>query len=277
MLSIGEFSGICRVSSKTLRYYDEIGLLKPSETDPSSGYRYYSVDQLETMLFIERLKSYSFSLEEIGSILHSDKAQDDSLCAAFLQKKKEIERRITECSRILSRIEDDISAIEQGRPVMSYMDDIGISLVEVPEMCIMSVRKKVHEEDFSDEYSRCYGSIFKRIAADRLTITGSPMVLFHSAEYSPAGLDTEFAVPVKEYVTGTRDFRPGLCLKTTVRGDYSQLPSIYAKQTGWAEKEGYQSTKALFEVYVTDPSQVTDNEDNITEVYLPVKKKKNKN
>lgn len=71
------------------------------------------------------------------------------------------------------------------------------------------------------------------------------MVLFHSAEYSLSGMDTEFAIPVREYVTGTRDFHPGLCLKTVVRGPYTELSSVYAKQIEWAEKEGYQCTNTL--------------------------------
>lgn len=55
MLSIGEFSNICKVSAKTLRYYAEIGLLEPSEVNPNNGYRYYAIEQLEKMLFINRL------------------------------------------------------------------------------------------------------------------------------------------------------------------------------------------------------------------------------
>ena len=55
MLSIGEFSKICKVSTKTLRYYDEIGLIKPSKINQENGYRYYSIEQLETMLLIKRL------------------------------------------------------------------------------------------------------------------------------------------------------------------------------------------------------------------------------
>ena len=47
---------------------------------------------------------------------------------------------------------------------------------------------------------------------------------------------------------------------------------IVPKQIEWAEREGYHCTNALFEVYVTDPSQVADVNDNITEVYYPVKK-----
>jgi effector-binding domain-containing protein len=130
----------------------------------------------------------------------------------------------------------------------------------------------VRPDDYPLEYSRCYEKIFKRIASDRLTLSGPPMVLFHSSEYTPEGLDTEFAAPVKEYATGTRDFCPGLCLKTVLHGPYSGLPSVYAKQTEWAEKNGYSCTGALFEVYVTDPSQVMNESEYITEVYYPVKK-----
>lgn len=130
----------------------------------------------------------------------------------------------------------------------------------------------VQEHEFAEEYSSCFGKLFNKIKEDKLTIIAPPMVLFHSSEYSPFGLDTEFAIPVKEYVTGTRDFKPGLCLKTVVHGSYSELSSVYAKQLEYAEKEGYKGKDALFEVYVTDPSQVENENDLITEVYYPVKK-----
>lgn len=79
MLSIGEFSNICKVSAKTLRYYAAIGLLEPSEVNPQNGYRYYAVEQLEKMLFINRLKAYSFSLDEIRAILQPEQTQGDQL------------------------------------------------------------------------------------------------------------------------------------------------------------------------------------------------------
>lgn len=65
MLSIGAFSKISNVATKTLRYYDEIDLLKPAHVDGDSGYRYYDVSQLKTILLIDKLKSYQFTLEEI--------------------------------------------------------------------------------------------------------------------------------------------------------------------------------------------------------------------
>lgn len=46
MIRIGDFSKLSRVSIKTLRYYDEMGLLKPIGVDRFTGYRYYEFDQL---------------------------------------------------------------------------------------------------------------------------------------------------------------------------------------------------------------------------------------
>ncbi|OZV12052.1 MerR family transcriptional regulator [Tissierella sp. P1] len=273
MLSIGEFSNICKVSTKTLRYYAEIGLILPVEINPENGYRYYSVEQLETMLFINHLKSYNFSLEEIKTILKSEELLDEKLYLALIKKKKEIEKQVQELKKTLDQLNNDISNLKQGKSIMSYLESIDVQLVEVPNMYLLSFRKMVHEYEFAEEYGNCFSKLFKKIQDDKLTILAPPMVLFHSAEFSPFGLDTEFAIPVKEYVTGTRDFYPGLCLKTVLYGSYSNLSSVYTKQREWAEKEGYECNNALYEVYVTDPTQVSKESELITEIYYPVKKK----
>ena len=273
MLTIGEFSNICKVSTKTLRYYAEIGLLLPNEVNPETGYRYYSIDQLETMLLINRLKSYQFSLEEIGEILRSEEEQEAKLYIALSRKAKEIGNQSRKLNETLEQLSSDISNLKAGKSMMSYLETIDVQLTEVQLMYLLSIRKMVNEQEFSEASGSCYHQLFRKIEADRLTVSAPPMVLFHSAEYSPFGLDTEFAIPVKEYATGTRDFCPGLCLKTVLHGSYSNLPSVYTKQREWAEKEGYESSNALYEVYVTDPSQVSNESELITEVYYPVKRK----
>jgi DNA-binding transcriptional MerR regulator len=62
---IGEFARIGSVSAKTLRYYDEIGLLKPSRTDPQTRYRYYAAEQLGDLAQITTLKDLGLSLDEV--------------------------------------------------------------------------------------------------------------------------------------------------------------------------------------------------------------------
>ncbi len=273
MLTIGEFSNICKVSTKTLRYYAEIGLILPNEINPKNGYRYYSIDQLEKMLLINRLKEYHFSLEEIKTILESEELLDETLFTALNKKKKEITMQVQKFENTLKQINSDILNLKQGKSIMSYLENIDVQLVEVPQMYLLSIRKNVLECEFAEEYRICFGKLFQEIEEKKLTETAPPMVLFHSDEYSPFGLDTEFAIPIKEYVTGTRNFCPGLCLKTVVHGSYSQLSSVYTKQIEWAKKEGYENNNALYEVYITNPAEVSQENELITEVYYPVKKK----
>ena len=272
MLSIGEFSKICQVSTKTLRYYAEIGLILPNEINYENGYRYYSIEQLETMLFIKRLKGYNFSLEQIKVILQSEEFKDEKLYLSLIEKRKEIDKQVNELNMILEQLNNDILNLKQGKSIMSYMENFDVKLVEIPNMNILYIRKMVQQHEFPLEYANCFGELLKHIEDNKLTMTSPPMVLFHSDEYSPFGLDTEFAIPIKECVKGTRDFNPGLCLKTVLKGSYSDLSSVYAKQLEYAEKEGYIAKDALFEVYVNDPTQVESENNLITEIYYPVKK-----
>lgn len=69
MIRIGDFSRISQTPVSTLRYYDEVGLLKPVEVDHFTGYRYYTFDQLPRLNRILALKDLGFSLEEIARLL----------------------------------------------------------------------------------------------------------------------------------------------------------------------------------------------------------------
>lgn len=67
MLKITEFSKLCKCSVYTLRYYDQIGILKPSIIDTNSGYRFYDENQLDDYIEIKDFQSIGFSILEIQS------------------------------------------------------------------------------------------------------------------------------------------------------------------------------------------------------------------
>lgn len=64
MYKIGEFADITGLSIRTLRYYDNIGLLVP-EIDVFTGYRKYTDQNFEEVKYIKILKFLGYSLEEI--------------------------------------------------------------------------------------------------------------------------------------------------------------------------------------------------------------------
>ncbi|MCZ8519707.1 MULTISPECIES: MerR family transcriptional regulator [Paenibacillus] len=274
MLSIGEFSKICEVSTKTLRYYDEIGLIKPDEINPENGYRYYSIGQLQKMLLINRLKSYHFSLEDIKAMVEwEEDISDEKLCSALRRKRGEIQEKVSVLEYTLNQMSDDILNLEKGLAMMSYLDHIEVQLVETRPMNILSMRQMMSRDDYMSGYGPYFSRLYTKIAGEKLTLLGTPMTIYHSPEYDPAGNDTEFAIPVEEVVKGTRELPGGLCAKSVLKGAYPELASVYAKLREWADKEGYEWMQSPYEVYVTGPHQTAAPEESVTEVYFPVMKK----
>lgn len=102
MYTIGQFSRIGMVSSSALRFYDEIGLLKPCSIDSATGYRYYSEAQVGDILFICEMREYGFSLDEIKLLLNNkeNRLLEDSLANKYNQLFWE-EQKITYIRRKL--------------------------------------------------------------------------------------------------------------------------------------------------------------------------------
>ncbi|AWB46050.1 MerR family transcriptional regulator [Paenibacillus sp. CAA11] len=274
MLSIGEFSKICKVSTKTLRYYDEMGLIHPDEINPENGYRYYSIRQLKKMLFINRLKSYHFSLEEIKALLESEEnSSEEQLASALHRKRRDIQEKLDGLQYTLKQMNHDIVNLEMGIPLMAYLEQIEVQLVQSRAMNILSARLLLNKDDYAAGYGQHIGKLYERIAKENLTLLGPPMTIYHSSEYDPAGNDTEFAIPIKEEVKGTRDLPGCLCARSVLKGAYPELTSVYAKLKEWIEQEGYTLVSPPYEVYITDPNQAAVPEDLVTEVYFPVKKR----
>ncbi len=71
---IGEVAKKLQVSTRTLRFYDQKGLLKPTKAE--NGYRFYNEDQVQQLQVIIYLKELGFSLAKIKTLLQADHAQE---------------------------------------------------------------------------------------------------------------------------------------------------------------------------------------------------------
>jgi DNA-binding transcriptional MerR regulator len=119
MFRIGDFSKLSRVSIKTLRYYDEIGLLKSNDIDRYTRYRYYAMDQLNELKQILVLKELGFSLEQIASLLVDD-LSPEQLKGMLLLRKAEIEQQIQSAEGQLGQITGRLKRIEQESKNLLY-------------------------------------------------------------------------------------------------------------------------------------------------------------
>lgn len=100
MYRIGVFSELTGIPVKTLRYYDEIGVLIPSEIDQFTGYRSYSEEQINEAYYILMLKGLDFTLEEI---IRYKNNMDYNVLEA---KKDEINYKIQTDLEKVSKIEE---------------------------------------------------------------------------------------------------------------------------------------------------------------------------
>lgn len=67
LFSIGDVARLFHISVSSLRHYENVGLLTPEYTDPSSGYRYYSVEQFEILNIIRYLRPHPLPRQPYGS------------------------------------------------------------------------------------------------------------------------------------------------------------------------------------------------------------------
>ena len=90
-LRIGDFSNVVGISVKTIRFYEEKGLIKPAYIDKYTGYRYYDEKNIEQVLVILQYKNMGFTLEEIKNT-NSDLliSKVDSLKEQIINIKKNI-------------------------------------------------------------------------------------------------------------------------------------------------------------------------------------------
>src|SRR4051794_2573140 len=104
MFRIGDFSRIARVSARLLRYYDEIGLLKPSIVDAASGYRFYSAEQLSRLNRILVLKQLGLTLEQVAKVME-DSISAQQLRGMLLIRRAELEQALEEEAERLRQVE----------------------------------------------------------------------------------------------------------------------------------------------------------------------------
>lgn len=169
LFKISVFSRLSKVSLKTLRYYDQIGLLKPRKVDHETGYRYYSADQLLEINRIFIYKELGFTLPQIIHLLHEDITFKD-IQGMFKLKKSEIQRIIDMEQAKLARIEERMQLLESEGQVET-VQEIRIKAEDTQQF--LSLKAHGKEENIPDLF-RTFNHILLK---ETRQLTQSPQVV----------------------------------------------------------------------------------------------------
>jgi DNA-binding transcriptional MerR regulator len=249
MLRIGEFSRLSRVSVRMLRHYDQLGLLKPSQTDSLTSYRYYSADQLPRLNRILALRDLGFSLEQIADILEED-LSSEQLLGMLKLKRAEIEQQVEAEQLRLARLEARLRQMSEDADQPAY----DVVLREIAPSLVATTREVVPDDEriqYMFQEVETYVVGHNRARADK-----PPLTIYHDAEYRERDLDAEIAIPLEYPIPGTESIRVGnlagipsaACIVHT--GSYITLYQAHNALLTWMEANHYRMSGPVREVYL---------------------------
>lgn len=261
MLTISEFSRLCRVSPRMLRHYDALGLLRP-EVIGENGYRYYRQEQLTQLLKIQRLQKYGFRLSEVGQLLSMS---DEELLIRFHRRRLDAHYEIYRMQEHLRELEADILRME-GRPMPE--EKYHVILMPDPAQTVFGIRRTVPVTQFH----ALFQELRQELARRGLKQAGAIQMLYHSQEFDYEGADVEVQAVVEPGPDTTQKPAYAACAAVRHRGPYDGLPGAYEALAAWmAQHPEYRICGPAIDRYLNDPD-ITPPEELETGVLFPVER-----
>lgn len=236
-LKIGEFSQMMQVTVKTLRHYEQKGLLLPDEIDEWTGYRYYTVCQMQKLNSIRQLQRLGFSLDEICELYEHDAHHPSmqQLTEKIQATERELEKLLERRSRLLHwrKSLKKIKTMEQ------------FSIQSLPEIIVASHREVIpHYEAIGEMCVKTIGPEMQRLGC-KCPPPGYCFTIEHNKEYSPVNIDIEYCEQVESLGVDSAiiQFKTLPAVETAVcmkhYGTYDRFYESYTQLFRYIEENGY--------------------------------------
>lgn len=280
-LRIGDFSQLAQVSTRTLRLYDELGLIAPVQIDKFTKYRYYSIEQLPRLNRILALKDLGFSLEQISRLLEDDLSAEQ-LRGMLAMKHVELKHALLEGQAQLMRVEARLKQIESEGKVSSYE----IVLKNVEPITIASVRQIIPTiNDMVAIRCNVYTSLYNWLAEQKIDAEGQEFAIYSNDEYIEENIEMEGAVAVEksaiEQIAKRIKYKEKIVIRelpsvplmasTIHQGRFMEVGNAITAVFMWAVQNNYEANGAYREVHLFGREKDLQDANNVTvEIQLPI-------
>jgi DNA-binding transcriptional MerR regulator len=271
MIKIGDFARLGQVSVVTLRHYDEMDLLKPVKVDHTTGYRFYSADQLPRLNRILALKDLGFSLEQIKMML-IDGLAVEQLRGILMIQYREVEKHLLEEQERLQRIEARLRQIELEDKMPTY----DVVIKTIPAMIVAARRVTIPTNDQVPQYlGPAYTEVYNYLRKQGVKEDGLCMTLWHSPADVYANEDAEAMVVIDRLLPGAELVRvyelpPTQVAAVVHHGSFEEFTQGHAALLEWIDANGYRIVGPYREIYIKHAKNNLS--DTITEIQFPVEK-----
>ncbi|MCQ2346273.1 MAG: MerR family DNA-binding transcriptional regulator [Paludibacteraceae bacterium] len=267
-LKIGDFAKLCGVTVKTLRHYEKLGILIPKQVDRYSGYRYYSVGQMQKMAMIRQFQALGLSLGEIAALYQKEAHYPNQDVIAI--KMSETQAQIDQLQTRLQQLQ----AMLKSRKQIEEME--GITIQSLPACIVASYQGVI--KNYGELGLLCCNVIGPEMArlGCECPEPGYCFTRELNKEHSQENISIEYCEMVKE---AKRDsdlihfyhldaVETAICYKHY--GPYEGLYDSYSNLIAFAEKEGYLVIDTPRAVYVDGIWNQEDSAKWLTIIQLPV-------
>ena len=267
-LKIGEFSKMMQVTVKTLRHYEQKGLLLPDEVDEWTGYRYYSINQMQTLQTIRDLQRLGFSLDEIKELFEDDSHTPD--VQQMDEKIKETERQL---KQLIAR-RDQLIEWRDSRQQITTMEKFSIQ--QLPEIIVASHREVI--PNYAALGPLCVNKIgpeMQRLGC-KCPPSGYCFTIEHDKEYKPTDIDIEYCEQVEEMGDDSAIIQfkrlpavpKALCMKHI--GPYERFYESYTEAFRYIDEQGYKVVGHPRTCYIDGAWNQEDPEKWLSVIQIPI-------
>lgn len=269
-LKIGEFSQMMQVSVKTLRYYEQKKLLMPNEVDEWTGYRYYSVSQMQKLNSIRNWQKLGFSLDEIKEMYEDSTHTPDT---NLINEKIEETERLSKCLK-----ERRLQLLHWRNSLKKISKMEKFSIQSLPEIIVASHREVIaNYEALGILCCNVIGPEMQRLGC-KCPPPGYCYTIEHNKEYSPTGIDIEYCEQVVEAGKDSDiiQFKTipavpvAICMKHY--GPYDRFYESYVEIFKYIDANGYNICSNSRCSYINGAWNEEDPEKWLTIIQVPVVK-----
>lgn len=272
--SIREVSEICCIPSKTLRYYDEIGLVVPEFRNESSRYRYYGKEQIITLCIIRKLRKMGFDLKTTQCIITGNSANDlaghiQTRMTALEEEIGALQRNYLSLQSLLARLKTGVELLKAGEA------QEGITVETIPPKQLVCTRKTMatyaNQEVSLDRWVELSN------LCDQLGLksSGSYVVTYYSnplEQFLYTDTDIEFGIEVEE-VGAAAEYRTfgGFTAATVIHlGNYADIIQSHVRLVQWINQQHYKIAGPVSEEFIISPLDINNPGEHVTKIIIPI-------
>ncbi len=281
MLNIGDFSKIAKVTVKTLRHYDQIGLLKPKEIDYLTGYRKYSILQLTRLNKILFYKDLGFSLKQIFNLVEQD-ITVNQMKEMLSKNKSKLENDIMSAQKALETIISRINVLSLENNIPRY----DIKVIEPAAFKIVYRKMTIPTIDEITFYStKLYDSLYVELDRIKIFPIGPEMNLYHNTEYTETDIELEFGIAIKGTEEELKKLMNSDLIYREIKdenqtasikfsGHYHSLDLPIIEGLKWIEKNGCELDGNLRELHLSGKAHINGElqKEAAVELQFPIRK-----